>query len=376
MGAEAATTAPFTRLLWPQRAYSNLRFRHLALLGLLLPSGGPLYKAVLEVLDKASKYGLFRGTNRGHMLRTAFFQDGGSTCSIHSKDSQDTIPAEAARNNIWMKVMELMAFAPYVQTANDTEKAPIAPGVPLRARVAVRHLIPSVQRIGKRSTGSCIEVGDESGGSAIRALPGIFATEVTGIAIAVLVAVTWKSWFAILWVAPLLLKLISLAAALRREPLDMSLPEILTGEHQDFTVHLPAESGTFLVITGPLALVLQFFRHYGHPQRDRLQEVIQLGVIVAFGFLFPVGMLCSAAWMPMPIQYIWLSYQIFVVGMMYISRFMNTETWASTEERIAEMLASGEDRGGVLLRADKKCRLAVEATLETSFFNHYGEGRA
>jgi hypothetical protein len=128
--------------------------------------------------------------------------------------------------------------------------------------------------------------------------------------------------------------------------------------------------------TGPPALVLQFFRHYGHPERNRFCEVIQLGIAVAFGCLFPVGLVCSVAGMPSPIQYLWVSYQIYVVGVMYIARFLNVEAWASAEELIAEKLIDGKGKGAVHLWEDHTCGKFLACNLETSFHHSYREGRS
>ena len=57
IGAEAATPASFERLLWPQRSYSCLKAAHLIHQAVLLPAGGPLYKASLKVLDVANESG-------------------------------------------------------------------------------------------------------------------------------------------------------------------------------------------------------------------------------------------------------------------------------------------------------------------------------
>ena len=51
IGAEAATDAIFKRLLWPQGSYSDFNIKNSFKMALLLPSGGPLYKAALQTLD-------------------------------------------------------------------------------------------------------------------------------------------------------------------------------------------------------------------------------------------------------------------------------------------------------------------------------------
>ena len=375
IGAEAVTTATFTRLLWPQRASYNLRPCHLAPLAILLPSGGPLYKSTLQALDTASNNGLFRGKDQGHMLGTSFFPDSKCIYTHHAIGSPSH--TEASRNNLWVKVMALLPFPRTVDKPDDAEKGSALTAAPVRARIAVRHLTLGVRQIRQRSElpSAYMAVDGECNAFSLRAFLGILATEISGIGIATIVASVWKSWFAVLWVCPLALKLLGAVAALEREPLDISTSDVFA-KAQNFEVHLPPESGTFLVITGPPALVLQFFRHYGHPKRDRAREIAHLAIIIAFGSLFPLGLLCSVAWMPLPIQYIWLSYQMYVVSTMYISRYLNVETWASTEEGIAALLAEKEGKGPVHLWADEARNTVVEAKLETRFFARYGEGAA
>ena len=60
----------------------------------------------------------------------------------------------------------------------------------------------------------------------------------------------------------------------------------------------------FLVVEGKESVVLQFFRHYGHPIRNRARELIQISIVVAFGLVFPIGLMCSLIWMPVVLQYV------------------------------------------------------------------------
>lgn len=86
-----------------------------------------------------------------------------------------------------------------------------------------------------------------------------------------------------------------------------------------------------------------FFRHYGHPVRHRFREVVQLGTVVAFCALFPLGLLCSLVWMSVELQYLWLGYQLYTTVAMHIYRYSGGRTWASTEERAAQRLAASMD---------------------------------
>jgi hypothetical protein len=376
IGAEAATETTFTKLFWPQRAYAHYQPRHLLQLGLFCPAGGPLYKAALGMLDAALKNGLFKGRDQGHMLGTAFFPDSGCQYTLKSTDPKWPSHMEASRNNIWARVATCLRFPHVAWRTDDEKKAPFAQSTRVRARVVVCHLTLSVKPITKSFGSSGMDVERESDTLSAAIIFGILTTELTGILFTSLVAIVWKSWFAILWLLPLLLKLLSLTAAVKRQHLNLASTQQPSSVAQSFEVRLPAETGTFLVVTGPPALVLQFFRHYGHPERNRFCEVIQLGIAVAFGCLFPVGLVCSVAGMPSPIQYLWVSYQIYVVGVMYIARFLNVEAWASAEELIAEKLIDGQGKGAVHLWEDHTCGKFLACNLETSFHHSYREGRS
>lgn len=377
IGAEAMTEVIFTKLFWPQRAYSHYRLRHLLQLGLFCPAGGPLYKAALGMLDIASKNGLFRGRSQGQMLGTAFFPDSRCDYTLKSTDPAWASHSEGSRNNIWARVVAYLRFPDTAWRPHDEKQAHFVSDMLVRARVVVCHLTLTVEPIPKdcsRAQGPNLE--HENDIFSVSAILGILTTELTGIFFAGLVAIVWKSYFAILWLLPLILKLLSLSAAMKRQPLDLSSAAMLHGTPQSFVVHLPAETGTFLAITGPPALVLQFFRHYGHPVRNRFREVVQLSVAIIMGLLFPIGLICSLTGMPLPVQYLWISYQIYVVGVMYVARFLNVEKWASIEELIAERLIKDQGRSTTRLWEDRACGRFVGCVLETSFYHRYSEGRS
>ncbi|KAK3630436.1 hypothetical protein LTR56_017494 [Elasticomyces elasticus] len=377
IGAEAATSATFARLLWPQRAYSHLGFIRSTQLALLKPAGGSLYKAVLEALDSVHQHGLFRGQKQGHMLGSPFFPD--SRCEYTSHSGSKSLPSycEASRNNLWVRVIALMPFQQSIahsKEGRDAEKASGQTQCPVRAQVVVRYVKLRVVKVAKGSGRAPMTVHHDCKAWSLDVLIGTTMTELSGIMAAAMVAFIWKSWFAILWVVPLALKLLSAGVSLQREPLDLTATDLLQEKAQDFEVHLPATSGTFLLISGPPSLVLQFFRHYGHPKRDSTRETIQLVVIITLGLFFPFSLLCSVAWMPTSVQYVWLVYQMYVVGAMYISRYLGVGTLISTEAGIASMLVRSE--GFTSLWEDGEHGLVVEGALESNFLTRYGEGQA
>src|SRR5436853_3420182 len=65
LGTEAAEPTIFERLLWPQRFYHDNSLGGLVQSAFLMPMGGPIHKAALEVLDMFRKRGLYRGLQRG-----------------------------------------------------------------------------------------------------------------------------------------------------------------------------------------------------------------------------------------------------------------------------------------------------------------------
>jgi hypothetical protein len=205
-------------------------------------------------------------------------------------------------------------------------------------------------------------IGNEIGATKLQTYLAIIVTEATGIAVAIVVMVVWKSWFMFLWLSPLILKLLSALLAVPRDPLQIPIssppdplpvpksstenekPPLVETKVRDIGVHphkckkfeIRGLSDGFMVMEGDEDLILPFFRHYGHPIRNRFREYIQILIIIAFGFVFPIGLLSSLLWMPTEIQYMWMSYQLYATFAMHLYRYTGGQTWATTEERIAE----------------------------------------
>lgn len=370
IGAEAAHEAPFEKLLWPQRAYSGFTWCHVLKTALLAPGGGPVYKVALQVLDKAFCYGLLRGSGLGSMLGTTFFPQTGSKYTLRSNSSDFLTHTEPSRNCLWERVILLLPLPKVAGTSS--EKAPDGEGVP-RAHMAVHHIILAAR---DRPQGVCpaLDVSTDSYRTSFRVLAGLFVSETLGVALAILIAVIWHSWLAALWVCPLGVKLLSAAAALDRDPLELQKfrkQDRVIERAQDFEFDMSPETGMFLLITGPPTLVLQFVRHFGHPRRDRFREILQLCIVVASALLFPLGLVLSVTIMPEPLQYVWLSYQMYLVLAMYISRYMWVNLWSSTEEVIARELSSSPERA--YLWGERKRRTTVEARIQSTYHAKYGE---
>ena len=313
------------------------------------------------------------------MLGSPFFPDKHCSYTMHEADDVSRTFSEPSRNNIWAGVVSLLsssrAFA-WSQNPEDPEKASKTGRASVRARVAVHRITLSVNKVTKPKNDVVIKVDKEEDSCSIQSILGIFTTELTAIVVALIVVLVWQSWLALLWLCPLILKLLSATMAVKREPLNLALPDLVSSFHKGFEVHMPSETGMFLFITGPPELVLQYFRHYGHPKRDRIRELVQLAIIAAFGGLFPLGLLCSVAWMPLPIQCVWLSYQMYVIGATYVARYTGVEHWACTEEKIAERLAETQSKGPQAIWYDEAVAMAVKAELETTVFGRYCSGRS
>jgi hypothetical protein len=383
IGAEAATRDVFERLLWPQRFYSGFTFAHVLKSGLLMPMGGPLYKICLHTLDVTFEHGLFLGHAQGHMLNTAFFRQEPWTYTFHSSDPTEPSHTESVRNCLWVRAlaqlpMPMLATGSDANTKDgtkDTEKATM-PKTRIRAKVSLSHLTLSRTEKGRNADPKVAIVPDDTEPPTMPVYTALFVTEFTGILMAVFVAWAQSSWFAVLWLCPLLLKILSAMLTVPREPL-IIFPDsdIDDDTPQDFEIHCPTSNGNFMLITGPPALVLQFFRHYGHPIRNRAREIAQLAIVIAYGCLFPVGLLCSVAGMSVPVQYAWVSYQIYAVLAMYIARYTNAKHWASTEETIAKKFSDESMGRTIIFGGNKDDGRAVIAHLDVTYHNRYAEGR-
>jgi hypothetical protein len=67
VGAEVAEEELFERLLWPQRFYNYLDLRTSLKYAFLIPMGGPLHRAALQVLDtQRTLQGKSNGAYAGH----------------------------------------------------------------------------------------------------------------------------------------------------------------------------------------------------------------------------------------------------------------------------------------------------------------------
>lgn len=347
-----------------------------------MPLGGPLHKAALDTVDRFFENGLFRGDRLGHMLGTAFFPDSGMKYQMYENGA---FQREAqVRNGIWVRMLKEMPMIPDdpLKGAHAEQEDGRNTRTVVRQKTTVSHLTLS-PRTGKETTAPLID--NDTGPITLRTVMAIITTELTGIGVAVAVAVIWRSAFMVLWLLPLILKLISAMTAVPREPLilnkraTMKTPAQTTEEKKTnnvpWTKKFSITTGQgFQVIEGPEDIVLPFFRHYGHPDRSRWREIIQITVVVALGLTFPVGLICSLIWMPIGLQYVWTGYVLYVTMVMYVYRYAHGHWWATTEERISEAFTHAENRGDepkIMFRAGDDCIIIAE--LARTAHNSYAE---
>jgi hypothetical protein len=349
IGTEVATDDFFDRLLWPRRAYNGFTWKHVPQAALLMPMGGPIHKAALTTLDGFYRHGLYERYQNGHMLGTTFFSD--LKLRYRVFDETPGFSDEHVRNGL--PVRAVMRMRPPILTVKGQGKeggdVPVTtPKV--RQQICVGHLklsrMPPQEKITRTIT-----IHDDASPPRVWTYLALIATELSAIIVAILVGVLWKSAFAALWLIPLVLKLLSTAISVRRETLSVPDPPEITDEKGNaveekvklFGVRNPA--GGFVVIESTDSLVLQFFRHYGHPKRSKLLEKLQIAIVVAFTLVFPMGLVSSTLWMSDALQRMWVGYQLYATLAMYVYRYAGGHLWCTTEEQIGKALFDIECEG-------------------------------
>jgi hypothetical protein len=405
LGSEVATPDVFERLLWPARFYSGFGFdvSNMSKMAFFMPMGGPLHKAALKTLDKIISNGLFKGRNRGHMLGSPFYHDTRANYTVYDCADTRIKEKEHVRNGFWTRVIANLPI-PYsslehnsYSTKDNPETRADTQIVRSRAIHRVSHLRLSVP-VQKPPLSQVINDGVE--GASVQTYLALVITEVSGIAVACCVMAVWKSWFMLLWLAPLMLKLVSASLAADRHPLEIPVSALRSqsvqsskgsrGQHHiikkdDEKALLPSRQKKFeinglphgmLIIEGDENLILQFFRHYGHPIRNRFREYAQIIIIIQFGFIFPIGLLCSLLWMPIGIQYIWMSYQLYATCAMHVYRYAGGQAWATTEERIAKAFAQAAAKGQPQRVFFGGKQGVLMAELEVTYHNRYRDAKS
>ena len=363
LGAEAAEPYLFERLLWPQRFYNANSLTTFLGSALLMPMGGPLHRAALEVLDRFRKKGLYGGRQRGHMLGTAFYADTGLKFKFHGYGGTDHDPQ--IRNGLWINVLRSLRSYSLrggegTKKGADVEKheSDIQ-----RAAQMVYHLKLSVpEEAQKKNTKFFCE------DNISLATPfAMVASEASAIGCALLILLAEQRcfWFAAYMCLPLFLKLLSIICAVRREP---AIPKMIPGQESDFLIEVDDYDHGFPLISGPEEVVRQFSRHWGHPIRksrlDRARENMSMALVFGFVFYFPIGLL-SMLWVTSNVQIVWLAYQMYVIVVMHLNRLIGFEGLGRLEDTMARELATN---GKLVLHSANRGFILAE-------LNHYPASR-
>ena len=369
IGSEAASEDVFERLLWPQRFFNAFCWRDLIEIGLLSPMGGPMHKAAINTFDKFHQSGLFKGRNLGNMLGTAFFHDTGLEYKLHDPPP-GSMGKEFVRNGLWVQAIARIPLAVQYQRAQSPESG-VEPSRLVRATSAVNFLELSYV---KKDANPGRTVKDDTGAPNFQILLALVWSEITGLAVGGFVLGYWQSKFSFLWFLPLTLKLLSAAFTIQRDSLltEPSGEKAIADEIKTFEVDTHGHG--LLVIEGKESVVLQFFRHYGHPIRSRWREIIQISIVVAFALVFPIGLICSIIWMPIGLQYVWLGYQLYATLAMYAYRFTRAHQWARSEARLAQKFAKGTDEERIACLQDDSGN-TIMGKLTRIYVSSYAEGQ-
>lgn len=373
LGAEAATESFFERLLWPERFYNDVSPYVLLRLALFLPMAGPLHGAALESLDTFRKNGLYLGLRRGNMLGTTFFHDTGiNYYDLTGPGPNQNNGGTESRNGFWVQVLReakcqnRAARLPPLDPADPaTNKIP-----PYRAMQLVHHLKLHYAKDVNHTVQNAIQITEAS--ITWRTILGTVLSEFSSIAIAVTAAIAKPFrtyWLTGYLLVPLFLKLVALFVSVRRDSI-LDDEEKTEGrpESEDELYRIEDPMHGFAIIQGPPSVVLQFFRHYGHPKRDsgaagrrdRARELLSMALIYFFVLYFPAGLI-SSLWMPANTQLLWLSFQVYSILMMHVVRIIGWDNCGRTETRIARYL---EQKKAVWLHCTD--RLGIIACLETT----------
>lgn len=392
LGAETACSSVFERQLWPARFYNTTSWRSLTAFALLMPGGGPIHKAAVEVLDTFAKSGLYKGFCRGDMLGTAFFKDTKQKYKIHiGQIEEDTGEIADARNAFWGGVLGLVPLHRRSRRLSFLVKAggeeANRPRNSIRSQRPVFLLRLSWATEDEKAPQTVID-GDV-GGVRLRYIIAILASEIITLAFGVAIMAVWRSPFAIWFLCPFLLKMLGLFVSVRREPLQAhprvdarsNTPSDGEGGRNTlsgFSVYSMMEYDKgFMVLQGPSMLLSQFFKHYGHPIRhrrglrsDRAREITSMTTVVLIALIYPVGLLIFI-FARQEIQWTWLAYEIYTMFAMHAYRFCEGEWIGTTQYRIARELGFGRKvrfvnggSQGVVASLEKRLADTVKAGME------------
>ncbi|KAL8785647.1 MAG: hypothetical protein Q9195_008544 [Heterodermia aff. obscurata] len=367
--------------------------------------GGPIHKAALATLDQLIASGLNAGYCRGDMLGTAFYEDIHQKYILRRGEEYEADLQKEARNGFWIRAMRLVHWYALekTQVPRSTGKSPRDEEasdkvIRLRARRPIFRLTlrygdiqqnqkprQTIHAAGERKLSKSkpgILVEEKSEFFQPHVLLAIVVSETISLGAGIFIAVFWGSPFSAWFFSPLLIKLMGLVFSVRRQILDPAVPKQIDVGHMPLESHhtiiseMSDISRGFFLVEGPGELVVQFYKHYGHPERyrrglngDRLREVVGLALVVICILIFPTG-LVAFVFAPQPIQWIWLGYQLYTTVAMHFFRFVDGRTIGSTESEIARALR----RDGCVRFRDSQ-GTTVYAQLDLKIVDSIADGR-
>jgi hypothetical protein len=373
LGAEVAQETLFERLLWPQRYYSDFSITILIRMALTMPMGGPLHRAALATLDLFRDKGLYIGRGRGNMLGTAFMRNIELGYYARSIQAECETRAEV-RNGFWVEVLRKVNGKVELElaTGQDTEARILGKPRPYRATQIFCHLKLRQldgQQFKKQNTPCSVSEGTVTW----QCWAGIVSSELIALGVALVVGIYMQcTWLAVYLCIPLVFKLSSVLISVRREQIEPLQPEVglepePNGNLENARTPNPLQSACedllttteifevddldhgFFLIEGPPDVVLQFFRHYGHPIRDhkarlgdRTREVMAMALCYGFVLYFPAGLL-ALLWESSQLQYLWLGYQVYTILVMHLLRLFGWGDCGMTQVRVARLLQEGKE---------------------------------
>ena len=372
IGAEVAEECLLERLLWPQRFNNDLNLWGSLQQSLLGTLGGPLHKAALKTLENLREKGLYTGPCRGHMLGTVFFSELKIMHFQRCSPERMLIP-EKSRNGFWIQALHNVDAEKHVGFKIPKQDAEMnQPSKIYRSLQPVYHLKLGIPSNGQEPNPKDVCVSEDSPSLAViinavlSELVSLLTSFIFGLKLRNLV-------FCFYALVPLVLKLLLIGFAVSRGGLmsKQDLQKVAENEKTDMTVTEAFEvadpNHKFMVIEGPQPVVVQFFRHYGHPIRDgnsllagdRVREVACIIFVCCLFLYFPVGLLLSQ-WSAGDAQYLWLAYQLYAIVAMHINRVLGWQDVGRTEKRIAKLLSNGRT---IWLRTKSGCAVSASLTL-------------
>ncbi|PYH96462.1 hypothetical protein BO71DRAFT_176905 [Aspergillus ellipticus CBS 707.79] len=385
LGTEVSSHSMFERLLWPSRFYNTTNVGSLIAISCIMTMGGPVHRTAVQALETLTLSGLWKGKFQGDMLGTIFYRDTGRRYVVRNPDGTQSEERQV-RNDFWIGVMRLITYHARLDEGSrdnsmrDDEESldRLQPKIRDYQQVLILKL--------SRSTTSVID-GDspvnysDSGPLTARHVAGVATSESISCFFGLVTGTVFRSGFTLWYIFPLVFKLIALAGHVRRTPIKRPAKKGKEGEPpapvEQILCEVVDTSQGFFLIEGPTELVLQFFHRYGYPIRgrrglrgDRAREVISMCTVIAYAFLYPLG-LVAFVFAPIGPQIVWLIYQIVAVTAMHFYHYGGGDHIGTTEESVACDL-SERQRVQLVDRTGER----IVAELESVMVSSAAEGRA